>query len=183
MEDTFPICKLIIQGLVWWYTLECLSVNWDTPEYLTNPWRAGLCFTRPLWDPFASRGCWILLIAQAPLRCSSMSKLIKPRDTEFRFQPFQLIHQPEMFKPEEKMLTETTLYLLLKSSDGVGRGVKRGQGQWKQVGIAWLQGQRAQDLPLWVEIHSLNDKTHYMVLLLWSLLRIIIWSLFSYYYK
>lgn len=57
------------------------------------------------------------------------------------------------------MLTEIALYLLLKSSDGVGRGMKMGQGWWKQVGIAWLQGQTAQNLLPWIEIHSLNDKT------------------------
>lgn len=65
------------------------------------------------------------------------------------------------------MVIEIALYLLLKSSDEVGRGAKRGQGWWKQVGIAWLQGQTAQNLLLWVEIHSLNDKTqHNMALLL-----------------
>lgn len=64
------------------------------------------------------------------------------------------------------MLREIALYHLLKSSDEVGRGMKRGQEWWKKVVIAWLQVQTAQSLLLWVEILSLNDKTQYSMALL-----------------
>lgn len=113
---------------------------WDTPEYLKNPWGAGMYFTRPLWDPFPSRGCWIFSIAQTQLDVQAWANQSSPRKINLDFSPFNLSTSLKCSNHKRKCQH--------KSSDGMGRGMKRGQGWWKQVGIAWPRTDSTESLTL-----------------------------------